>query len=100
MVEVLNAGLTQTILAAWDNNEVPIMPEQLPESPPERVGLTRGRPAMTRGRPFVRGQSGNLAGRPPGSRNRTTIAAQALLDGEAAALSLKAVELALGGDIN
>ena len=76
------------------------MPEQLPESPPERVGLTPGRPAMTRRRPFVRGQSGNLAGRPPGSRNRTTIAAQALLDGEAEALSRKAAELALGGDIN
>ena len=35
------------------------------------------------GRPFQKGQSGNLAGLPPGSRNRTTLAAEALLEGEA-----------------
>src|SRR6056297_858504 len=37
-------------------------------------------------------------GRPRGARNRATQAALALLDGEAEALSRKAVELALGGD--
>jgi hypothetical protein len=51
-----------------------------------------------RGRPFVKGQSGNSAGRPRGSMNRSTRAAQLLLDGEATALSRKAVELALAGD--
>ncbi len=51
-----------------------------------------------RGRPFEKGQSGNLAGRPRGSRNRATQAMQQLLDGEARALTRKAVELALGGD--
>ena len=51
-----------------------------------------------RGRPFIKGQSGNPAGRPRGSRNRATRAMQTLLDGEAQALTRKAVELALEGD--
>jgi hypothetical protein len=51
-----------------------------------------------RGRPFAKGQSGNPGGRPRGSTNRATRAAELLLDGEAAALTRKAVELALAGD--
>lgn len=52
-----------------------------------------------RGRPFQPGQSGNPNGRPKGARNATTLAVEALLDGEAEALARKAVELGLGGDI-
>src|ERR687897_1484592 len=37
-------------------------------------------------------------GRPPGARNKATLAALALLEGEAEALARKAVELALAGD--
>jgi Family of unknown function (DUF5681) len=37
-----------------------------------------------RGRPFAKGQSGNPGGRPRGAINRSTRAAQLLLDGEAA----------------
>jgi hypothetical protein len=48
----------------------------------------------TRGKPF---QPGN-PGRPKGSRNRATLALEALLDGEAEALTRKAVEMAMGGD--
>ncbi len=54
-----------------------------------------GRP---RGRPFVKGQSGNPAGRPRGRVNRGTRAAAVLLDGEAENLARKAVEMALDGD--
>ena len=48
--------------------------------------------------PWKRGESGNPDGRPKGSRNRATLAAEALLDGEAEALSRKVVEMALDGD--
>jgi hypothetical protein len=49
----------------------------------------------TRGRPF---ETGN-PGRPKGSRHKTTLAAEALLDGEAGVLTRKAIELAKKGDI-
>jgi hypothetical protein len=52
-----------------------------------------------RGRPFKAGRSGNPEGRPRGSRNKVTIAVEALLDGEAKAIVRKAVEKALEGDI-
>jgi len=41
--------------------------------------------------------SGNT-GRPRGARHKTTLAIQALLDGEGEALTRKAVEMALAGD--
>lgn len=48
---------------------------------------------------FKKGQSGNPSGRPAGSRNKTTMAMQALLDGEAESLTRKALDMALGGDL-
>jgi hypothetical protein len=44
------------------------------------------------------GESGNPSGRPSGSRNRATLAIEALLDGEAEQITRKAIELALAGD--
>ena len=48
--------------------------------------------------PYKKGESGNPNGRERGSRNRVTMAVEALLGGEAEALSRKAIELALAGD--
>src|SRR4051812_17476928 len=47
---------------------------------------------------FKPGQSGNPAGKTKGTRHRATRAAEALLDGEAEALTRRAVEMALAGD--
>lgn len=55
----------------------------------------RNNAKKTRGKPF---QPGN-AGRPKGTRNKTTLAVEALLDGEAEAITRKAVEMALEGDV-
>ncbi len=48
---------------------------------------------------FQRGKSGNPAGRPPGSRNATTMAIEALLAGEAETLTRKAIEIAKTRDM-
>ncbi len=48
----------------------------------------------TRGKPF---EPGN-AGRPKGTRNKMTLALEALLDGEAENLTRKAIEMAMSGD--
>jgi hypothetical protein len=50
-------------------------------------------------KPFRPGQSGNPKGRPKGSRNATTLALESLLDGQAKALTQKAIDLALSGDL-
>ena len=49
--------------------------------------------------PFEPGQSGNPAGKAKGTRNKVTLAIEALLDGEAEALTRKAIELAKAGDM-
>ena len=48
---------------------------------------------------FAKGVSGNPHGRAPGTRNRATLAAMELLDGEAEALTRTAIDLALSGDM-
>jgi hypothetical protein len=57
----------------------------------DQIELAKPRRAARR-RPFARGQSGNPRGRPAGARNRKTLAAAILLDGEAETLTRKTVE--------
>jgi Family of unknown function (DUF5681) len=51
-----------------------------------------------RGRPFSKGASGNPGGRPAGTRNKAILAMEALLDGEAEAITRVAVDKAKEGD--
>jgi hypothetical protein len=62
-----------------------------------RTGSGNGVTKPISGR-FQPGQSGNPRGKLPGTKNRTSLLAEALLDGEAEALTRKAVELAKSGD--
>jgi hypothetical protein len=48
---------------------------------------------------FKPGQSGNPSGRPYGSRNKATLALETLLEGEGEAITRKAIENALNGDM-
>ena len=48
---------------------------------------------------FEKGQSGNPAGRPPGSRNKATILAEAMFQGEAETIIRMAIDKAKEGDI-
>jgi hypothetical protein len=47
---------------------------------------------------FAKGVSGNLSGRPLGSRNQATLLMESLLEGEAEELTRKAIDLAKTGD--
>ena len=47
---------------------------------------------------FSPGHSGNQNGKPKGARNKATLLALDLFEGESEALSRKAIELSLGGD--
>ncbi len=59
------------------------------------MSVNTGRKQDTRFKP---GESGNPAGKPKGARHKTTIACDALLAGEAEAITRKAIELAKAGD--
>jgi hypothetical protein len=48
---------------------------------------------------FKPGQSGNPSGRPKGSRHKTTLAIERLLDGEGEEITRKAIEKAKDGDM-
>src|ERR1700674_774967 len=52
-----------------------------------------------RGRPFGRGVSGNPAGRPKGSRNRASVMAEAVSEGDAVVIARAVVSKAKGGDM-
>ena len=54
----------------------------------------RNNAGRTRGRPFAPGNPG----KPKGARHKATLAVDALLDGEADAITRKAIEMAKAGD--
>ena len=54
---------------------------------------------QVRGKPFPKGQSGNPSGRPLGSRNKTALLVEALMEGESEAVSRVAIAKALEGDM-
>src|SRR6516162_10640502 len=93
--EAGGAGMSDTI---EQHQEQPSVSEGSLEPADGCCPIAVAAPERVRGRPFPPGVSGNPAGRLPGTRNRATMAAEALLDGEAQALTRKAIELALAGD--
>lgn len=60
---------------------------------PEKAGKKQG--GATK---WKKGQSGNLAGKPKGTRHKATQLAETLLDGQAKDLVQKCVDMALEGD--
>jgi hypothetical protein len=48
--------------------------------------------------PFIKGESGNPAGRPLGARNRKSLLVEAMLDAESESLGRRMIERALDGD--
>jgi Family of unknown function (DUF5681) len=89
-----SSGSVESITSAADDYNPADWPDDFP---PRRWGP--GKP-VKRGNPdWKPGQSGNPEGRPLGSRSRTTIALEALLDGEGPALTRRCIVAALGGDM-
>lgn len=85
--------MTPTLDPADTEQEVKMDAGDTPPVPTQKAAH------RTRGRPFERGKSGNPNGRPKGHRNKATMAIEELLDGEAQALTRKAIDKALEGDM-
>jgi hypothetical protein len=68
---------------------------QKPPTPPDNTVAKQVAPSPGR---WKKGESGNPAGRPAGSRHRTSLALEALMEGESEAITRKAIDLAKDGD--
>lgn len=63
------------------------------------VDKTQKKQQRGRGRPFEPGKSGNLNGRPKGTRNKTIVLLEQMIDGEAEAICRTVIALAKDGDL-
>jgi len=70
--------------------------EAIEQEPPEDTGGIQA--AERTSTKFQKGTSGNPTGRPKGARNKSTLVAEALLDGEAEVLIRMVIDLAKEGD--
>ena len=96
------AGISREDLARA-RHKLSVESRQWPGTPPQVAIARWGGRRMTENtgakqNRWRKGQSGNPCGKPRGARHKATLAAEALLDGEAAALTRKAIERALEGD--
>jgi hypothetical protein len=80
-------------VVSTDDDDLEATMKRATSRSPEKTARTQ------RGRPFKSGKSGNPLGRPKGSRNKTTMAVEALLEGDGEGIARKAVEKALEGDM-
>jgi hypothetical protein len=69
------------------------------ESEEDTQSSVGNRGQAPRGRPFLKGVSGNPAGRPQGSRNRMNYMAEAMVEANLEGLVNTAIELGLGGNV-
>lgn len=66
--------------------------------PAPPLAATEPAGSSARGRPFVKGESGNPSGRPPAHRNKATLLAEAMLDDDAGAVTRSTIETAKSGN--
>jgi len=76
---------------ASSQTAIPLVDQFSDEEPAETGRAPNGQ--------FDKGQSGNPQGRPRGSRNKATLAAEAMLEGEAELLTRKVLDIAREGDL-
>src|SRR5204862_5117379 len=72
-------------------------PDQTPEGCQPENSLQFQAPRNVEGK-FLKGQSGNPAGKPPGIRNRATMIVEQLFDGACGEVSREALGKAMNGD--
>ena len=74
------------------------MAPRQPRSQPRRPATTDMTPIRSAGGQFLPGRSGNPAGRPRGSRNRSTLLAEMIDEDVSEEIVLKVVARALAGE--